>query len=103
MGPGITRWSTRSAKLDRPLGIESRRERARMAAKKKTRQSSAKRTTAKRTTSKSTTVKKAPRKAAASKAAKVKKATAGKGSQQPGDVVYSDLRKIALARGLVRR
>jgi hypothetical protein len=98
MGPGITRWSTRSAKLDRPLGIESRRERARMAAKKKTRQSSAKRTTAK-----STTVKKAPRKAAASKAAKVKKATAGKGSQQPGDVVYSDLRKIALARGLVRR
>jgi hypothetical protein len=68
-----------------------------MAAKKKARQGSAK-----TTTGKSTTVKKAPRKAAASRPVKVAKATAGKGSQQSGDVVYSDLRKIALARGLVR-
>jgi hypothetical protein len=70
-----------------------------MAAKKKARRSSAK-----STAGKSTTVKRPPRKAAASKPVKVGKATARKGSQQPGEeVVYSDLRKIALARGLVRR
>ncbi len=66
-----------------------------MAAKKKTRRSSAKKATRKSTTAKTT-----PRKVARTKA---KKATAGKRSTQPADVVYSDLRKIALARALGRR
>jgi hypothetical protein len=86
------------AKLSSPLVTEPRRERALMAAKKKTR-----RTTAKKATRKSTTAKTRPRKVARSKAAKAKKRTAGKRSPKAGDVVYSDLRKIALARALGRR
>jgi hypothetical protein len=61
------------AKLLSLLVTESRRERAPMAASKKTRRSSA------------------------------KKATRKSASPQAGDVVYSDLRKIALARALARR
>ena len=64
-----------------------------MAANKKTRRSSAKKATRKRTTAKGT-----PR-----KAAKTKKARASKASPRAGDVVYSDLRKVALARALTRR
>jgi hypothetical protein len=86
------------AKLVSPLVTESRRERVLMAAKKKTR-----RTSAKKATRKSTTAKTTPRKVARSKAAKAKKAAAGKRSTQTADVVYSDLRKIALARALGRR
>jgi len=69
-----------------------------MAAKKKTR-----RTNAKKASRKSTTAKTRPRKVARSKAAKVKKRTVGKSSPKAGEVVYSDLRKIALARALARR
>ena len=69
-----------------------------MAARKKTRRSSAK-----KAARKSTTAKRAPRKVTRSKAAKAKKLTAGKSSPQAGDVTYSDLRKIALARALARR
>jgi hypothetical protein len=64
-----------------------------MAASKKTRRSSAKKAARKSATAKGT-----PR-----KAAKTKKARAGKASPRAGDVVYSDLRKIALARALARR
>jgi hypothetical protein len=69
-----------------------------MAARKKTRRSSAKKATRKSGAAKTT-----PRKVARSKAAKTRKVRAGKGSPQAGDVVYSDLRKIALARALARR
>jgi ABC-type branched-subunit amino acid transport system ATPase component len=86
------------AKLPSPLVTESRRERALMAASKKTRQSRAKKATRKSTTRKPT-----PRKAARSKAAKASKRKAGKGSPRAEDIVYSDLRKIALARALARR
>ena len=87
-----------------------------MAARKKTRRSSAKKATRKSTTRKKTTrkvAKKATRKSAArkktsrkvakSKVAKAKKRTAGKSSPPAGDVSYSDLRKVALARALARR
>ncbi len=69
-----------------------------MAARKKTRPRSAKKATRKTRTGKTTR-----RKVAGSKTAKARKRTAGKSSASAGDVVYSDLRKIALARALGRR
>jgi hypothetical protein len=95
------------AKLPAPLATESKRERALMAARKKTRRSSTKKatrkSTSKKATRKSTTAKKTRKKAAAGKAAKAKRRRAGKSSPKAGDVVYSDLRKVALARALARR
>jgi hypothetical protein len=95
------------AKLPSPLATESRRERALMAARKNTRRSSTKKATRKRTakkaTRKSTTAKKTRKKAAPRKAAKARKRSAGKGSPKAGEVVYSDLRKVALARARTRR
>jgi hypothetical protein len=77
-----------------------------MAARKKNRPGGAKKATRKTRTGKTT-----PRKVAGSKTAKARKRTAakpkqraaGKASATAGDVVYSDLRKIALARALTRR
>jgi hypothetical protein len=91
------------AKLPSPLVTESRRERALMAASKKTRQSRAKKATRKSTTRKPTPRKAARSKVARSKAAKASKRKAGKGSPRAPDIVYSDLRKIALAWALARR
>jgi hypothetical protein len=87
--------------------MAARKKTPRSSAKKATRKSATRKKTtgkvAKKATRKSTTRKKATRKVAKSKAAKAKKRTAGKISPQAGDVAYSDLRKVALARALARR
>jgi exosome complex RNA-binding protein Csl4 len=66
-----------------------------MAARKKTRQSRPKKATRKSTTRKTT-----QRKTAKSKTVKAK--SKAKNAPKAGAVVYSDLRKIALARALTR-
>ena len=99
MRRSLTRPPRRLAKLPFPGIIESKRERAPMAARKNTRPSSAK----KKPTRKTTARKSAARKVVGGKATKAKKPRAQKGSAQTEDVVYSDLRKIALARALARR
>lgn len=79
----------------------ARRERAQMAARKKTRQRGPKKASRKSATRKTT-----QRKTAKSKTVKTKTKTKGKGkgksAPKAGEVVYSDLRKIALARALTR-
>lgn len=69
-----------------------------MGAKKKTSRTSAKKATRKRTAARKTS-----KKVAGKKVARPKKGTTRKTSPQSGEVVYSDLRKIALARALGRR
>ena len=66
-----------------------------MAARKKTRQSRPKKASRKSTNRKPTQRKTAKRKA-------VKQRSTGKSAPKAGEVVYSDLRKIALARALGR-
>lgn len=81
----------------------ARRERAQMAARKKTRQRGPKKASRKSATRKTTQRKTAKGKTVKTKSkSKPKPKSKGKSAPKAGEVVYSDLRKIALARALTR-